>query len=46
MLYRKGEERQMKAAMYAKAFGDVKEVVLSAGRGMLRGREEWQDVMK
>lgn len=46
MLFRKGEERTLKAAMYTKAFGDVKEIVLSAGGGMLRGREEWQDVMK
>ena len=46
MLYRRGEERQMKAATYTKAFGDVKEIVLSAGGGMLRGRDEWQDVMK
>lgn len=43
---RKGEERIMGVGSFKKGFEDVKECSLSRGEGMLRGREDWEPVMK
>lgn len=43
---RKGEERSVGVASWRKGFGNVQELSLPKGGGMLRGREEWEEVMR
>jgi hypothetical protein len=43
---RKSEVRMMGIGGFGKGFENVQEVVLGRGEGMLRGREEWEQVMR
>lgn len=43
---RKGEERSVGVASWRKGFASVQELGLGKGGGMLRGREEWEEVMR